>query len=398
MTLKEMTRTLQDYRPQHDNDCTSLLCGSCGFNPKDIRCNNWPAEEREHEFKPQLCSCGLDALLAECAPIWIALAPPECGASWTGNFGPTLVCSREEGHDGPHTDNGDTLWKDTPAPSAPSPSDVEQAKAALYYRLGLDVPSRANETDVQEAIDALIAAVRQEQAAEIERLTEWLRIREKQVEDAAKLIDRFTSAPPPSDVEVPLRLIEDVAAAIPGIRALIAERDNLKQRVEQAEAALKEVTEDRNCSDDLLARIQGIVDGSGSTGSYRHDLDEQVRQALSASRPQPSDVLPQVAREVIKAWHALRVEEVRVWGPVKIDHAGRCGAQTNALMNACENLALWAPTEPVQPSDVLARPEKAWVIHTMELDGTITRELFGDIEHCYEVLRHLEDGPREPRR
>lgn len=34
----------------------------------------------------------------------------ECGASWTGNFGPTLHCSRENGHEGPHADNGDTLW------------------------------------------------------------------------------------------------------------------------------------------------------------------------------------------------------------------------------------------------------------------------------------------------
>ena len=48
--------------------------------------------------------------------------------------------------------------------------------------------------------------------------------------------------------------------------------------------------------------------------------------------------------------------------------------------------------------DTLPRPSKARVVHTMELDGTITRELFGEIEQCYEVLRHIEGGPREPRR
>ena len=47
---------------------------------------------------------------------------------------------------------------------------------------------------------------------------------------------------------------------------------------------------------------------------------------------------------VVMAWHRLRVEQVDVYGPVKIDHSGRCGAEMNTLMRALEALATCGAT------------------------------------------------------
>jgi hypothetical protein len=75
---------------------------------------------------------------------------PECGASWTGNFGPTLHCSREKGHEGPHTDNGDTLWGE-------QHDTVDNALAAYRQQKG------------RVTINALIAAARAEERAEAQQ-------------------------------------------------------------------------------------------------------------------------------------------------------------------------------------------------------------------------------------
>lgn len=46
------TRTLRDYRPQHDDDCPVVCCGACGYG---IPCL----------YHGAVCGCGLDALLAQ---------------------------------------------------------------------------------------------------------------------------------------------------------------------------------------------------------------------------------------------------------------------------------------------------------------------------------------------
>lgn len=62
-----MTRTLADYRPQHDDDCLLRRCtakvrGQCGFQPH----YPWHHDKRSshyHVFQGPPCTCGLDALI-----------------------------------------------------------------------------------------------------------------------------------------------------------------------------------------------------------------------------------------------------------------------------------------------------------------------------------------------
>lgn len=73
MTI-EKTRTLADYRPQHDVECETRVCAECGHWPglhvgmggcaahdgvlqDSRRCNC-------RKFQPKPCTCGLDDLLA----------------------------------------------------------------------------------------------------------------------------------------------------------------------------------------------------------------------------------------------------------------------------------------------------------------------------------------------
>src|SRR5687767_10110349 len=59
-------RTLKNYRPQHDDDCESLICKYCGASFSD--------PQRRHlkdcgYFSPKPCTCGLVALLAAPDPL-----------------------------------------------------------------------------------------------------------------------------------------------------------------------------------------------------------------------------------------------------------------------------------------------------------------------------------------
>ncbi len=57
-----MTRTLKDYRPQHDEDCRSYWCQTCGFHAEH-RAHGKLIIGLNHEFIPVACTCGLDALI-----------------------------------------------------------------------------------------------------------------------------------------------------------------------------------------------------------------------------------------------------------------------------------------------------------------------------------------------
>lgn len=76
-------------------------------------------------------------------------------SSWVGSITKCVSC------DG-------TGWVEPEPPAAPSPSDVEQAKRKVM-ELFLDAENVLS-ADMEDAVDALIAAVHQEQAAEIEKL------------------------------------------------------------------------------------------------------------------------------------------------------------------------------------------------------------------------------------
>ena len=58
-----MTKTLKDYRPQHDEDCTIEKCSVCGHvRGLCLYCQR--GEVKQHGFTPSPCSCGLEALLS----------------------------------------------------------------------------------------------------------------------------------------------------------------------------------------------------------------------------------------------------------------------------------------------------------------------------------------------
>ena len=59
-----MTRTIEDYA-KHDDDCSASLCLECGFTIKYHVELGWV---KSHVFVPQVCTCGLDALLSASAP------------------------------------------------------------------------------------------------------------------------------------------------------------------------------------------------------------------------------------------------------------------------------------------------------------------------------------------
>jgi hypothetical protein len=50
-----MTRTLADYRPQHDYECEVFKCSTCG--------SRYCTLSSGHVFTKKPCSCGLDALI-----------------------------------------------------------------------------------------------------------------------------------------------------------------------------------------------------------------------------------------------------------------------------------------------------------------------------------------------
>ena len=61
-----MTRTLKDYRPQHDEGCASRRCSKCNqaidWLDGSCGCSDYPRSA------PKPCTCGLDALLTAPAP------------------------------------------------------------------------------------------------------------------------------------------------------------------------------------------------------------------------------------------------------------------------------------------------------------------------------------------
>ena len=62
-----MTRTLKDYRPQHDEDCAANYCRRCGKHGDGEIDRTFGEVERcarlYHSFEAKPCSCGLAALL-----------------------------------------------------------------------------------------------------------------------------------------------------------------------------------------------------------------------------------------------------------------------------------------------------------------------------------------------
>ena len=65
-----MTRTLADYRPQHDEECTSNRCGTCNrvchpdISPWHYEFTKAVTDVPKHVYRAGKCSCGLDALLS----------------------------------------------------------------------------------------------------------------------------------------------------------------------------------------------------------------------------------------------------------------------------------------------------------------------------------------------
>ena len=55
-------RTLKDYRPQHDANCSKHYCSVCGTRHRNKRILYGPHEF--HDFSGHPCSCGLADLLA----------------------------------------------------------------------------------------------------------------------------------------------------------------------------------------------------------------------------------------------------------------------------------------------------------------------------------------------
>jgi hypothetical protein len=55
-------KTLADYRPQHDFECSSKLCAQCHGTEKFHR-EILAVLDDPHAFQAKACSCGLDALL-----------------------------------------------------------------------------------------------------------------------------------------------------------------------------------------------------------------------------------------------------------------------------------------------------------------------------------------------
>lgn len=105
------------------------------------------------------------------------------------DYGIAGRCRMPEGHEGDCA----------PVPAAPSPSDVEQAKARLHGSINAEVNKWKPGIERQAAIDALIASVRQEQAAEIERLVGALAEAQKEViffRDLAEARKAALSVPP----------------------------------------------------------------------------------------------------------------------------------------------------------------------------------------------------------
>lgn len=74
--LDDNSRTLADFRPQHDEECASRSCQRCGHlegwhdnwdqvpAPRWCQCHG----DVDHAFKAHPCTCGLDPLLAALAP------------------------------------------------------------------------------------------------------------------------------------------------------------------------------------------------------------------------------------------------------------------------------------------------------------------------------------------
>ena len=67
-----MTRTLADYRPQHDEYCASRTCSTCQGTTRFHR-EILSALDNPHPFEANNCTCGLDTLLAALR----GLSPPQ---------------------------------------------------------------------------------------------------------------------------------------------------------------------------------------------------------------------------------------------------------------------------------------------------------------------------------
>ena len=68
-----------------------------------------------------------------------------------------------------------------------------------------------------------------------------------------------------------------------------------------------------------------------------HDCDDQAIALHAGARALRAPSARAELEAVVEAYLALRNEELRIFNAYA-DHAGRCGCQMNALMDACENL------------------------------------------------------------
>ena len=98
-----MSRTLKDYRPQHDERCAIHKCRECGHWRGDPTMHNYGDECNEWHSLP--CSCGLDALLhAVDSPA----GAETCGVQGKPEAG-LMTCELPKGHEGYHQ-QGHVRW------------------------------------------------------------------------------------------------------------------------------------------------------------------------------------------------------------------------------------------------------------------------------------------------
>lgn len=458
-----MTRTLKDYRPQHDDDCLRVCCGACGYGNECI-----------HESP---CRCGLDALLAECA----APAGPETtihypGGAWLTSAVPATTASvptsksavappaqtaeplRAEllragveifDEDTPQPDGtcthfgihwtvtpkisistqcetlqeavGDLLvlakdvmeHQSSPAPETVTPPALPPCiNGECLYSCADDVCKKADEKGVPwppvtppaqeletaaEKFTHTIALQVDEDgdvlacvlefpgcmthgatiAEALRNLTEgraaWEEMgREAGVAipkpfdlaDAQRLIEKQRPATPsPSDVTPPATAVEQAKADIRDTMQQVRfwPLETVKARLEAQLDALVAAVRQESAAELETERMRLAACTAAALGNTPASVSQRIAPGHPYYSATYGDVCRAVdaemahheraeqAEAVVKAWRELRAEEVRVWGPVKIDHAGRCGTQTNALMDACEKLALAAPRTAQEP-------------------------------------------------
>lgn len=216
-----MTRTLKDYRPQHDEDCASRECTRCKFRRVNVR---HVSGNGGHPFTPKPCTCGLDTLLSEprsgegatpqeqerpwnwgdwrpcaehpkadhelvcfeCNPALAGegatpLKDGNDGNTQQGNAGALEGAERQTGVAGDarqpevsrarsvvagwsHDHHSQTVGEDATPPQAEPGDEIARAREAVMvaaHNIWKDATQASGWSQLDEAVDALIAAVRQ---------------------------------------------------------------------------------------------------------------------------------------------------------------------------------------------------------------------------------------------